>query len=433
MSQKPEPAFSKLAELDSEYKAFVDQNLKRNFIANFMHGMLGMTGFRLIYAPTFVPAYLALLTDSAFMVGLGVAMLTAGAIVSPIFGATQIEHLKRVMPKAVRIGTMMRVQMLGLALAGWFMEGNWRIAATLFFLLMLGVYTGSQRVVFQFLMAKVIPVTMRGRLQATRNLIGGAIAAVLSYWAGKHLIEANVFGNGYATTFMLSFVLTSMGLTLLYLLIKEPEGVRVRKASSVRQRLREMPLLIKDLNFRNFLVVQLAATAGRIAIPFCVIYAATKVEMSGEFLGLLTLAFLGADTVSNLIWGVFGDRKGFLIILVISILIWIASLLVILFSIEPWHFLVGYGGLGAARCAYMMATTTMVLEFGDTEDVPMRLACSTSVETTMATLAPLIGGVIAASFGFTPVFVLSILCLVLALVILVFGVRDPRSETLSLK
>ena len=55
----------------ADHARFVDANLKRNFRANFIHGVLGMTGFRLIYAPTIIPAYLMLLTGSAAAVGLG--------------------------------------------------------------------------------------------------------------------------------------------------------------------------------------------------------------------------------------------------------------------------------------------------------------------------------------------------------------------------
>ena len=53
-----------LAEREAEYDAFVAANLRRNFIAHFFHGMLGMTGFRLIYAPTFMPTYIHRLTGS---------------------------------------------------------------------------------------------------------------------------------------------------------------------------------------------------------------------------------------------------------------------------------------------------------------------------------------------------------------------------------
>lgn len=68
----------------ANHARFVDENLKRNFIANFIHGVLGMTGFRLMYAPTIIPAYLMMLTGSAAAVGLASALLQLGATISPI-------------------------------------------------------------------------------------------------------------------------------------------------------------------------------------------------------------------------------------------------------------------------------------------------------------------------------------------------------------
>ena len=56
----------------------------------------------------------------------------------------------------------------------------------------------------------------------------------------------------------------------------------------------------------------------------------------------------------------------------------------------------------------------------------MRLALSTTVETTMASLGPVLGGLIASFFGLVPVFIISLVSLVAALVILVSAVREPR-------
>lgn len=47
-----------LEEQEAEYDRFVWANLRRNYIGHYLHGMLGMTGFRLVNAPTFLPAYL---------------------------------------------------------------------------------------------------------------------------------------------------------------------------------------------------------------------------------------------------------------------------------------------------------------------------------------------------------------------------------------
>ena len=245
---------------DKENDRFVATNLRRNYLAHFSHGMFGMTGFRMIYAPTFVPAYLYLLTGSSVLVGLSQALQQVGAVLSPLLRASEIEDKKRILPNAMRNGTMMRVQLLGLALSGWFLPATWLVPATMLFLFLLGYYSGAQRVSFQMLMAKVIPLQKRGRLQGYRNLAGGGIAAALSWWAGSLLIEKNILGNGYATTFMLSFVLTSIGLAMLAFFIREPDNHRARPPMRLTDRLRELPGLLSEQNYRNFLIAQLLTT-----------------------------------------------------------------------------------------------------------------------------------------------------------------------------
>jgi predicted MFS family arabinose efflux permease len=263
-------------------------------------------------------------------------------------------------------------------------------------------------------------------LQAWRNLAGGAIAAGLSWWAGVYLIDPNVFGNGYATTFMVAFLLTSAGLLALYLVMREPGSPTVKAQMPVLDRIREFPILLADRDYRNFLIALVFATMGRIAVPFCIIHAGRQMEVDGAVIGLFSLAFLGADTVTNLIWGTLGDRYGFRFTFIGTVAVWLISLVAMIFAIAPWHFLLAFFGLGAAMSGNMMSVTTLVLEFGHRDDIPMRLALSTTAETTVATLGPLLGGLVAMAFGLIPVFSLAIASLAIALAVLVWAVREPR-------
>lgn len=405
---------------------FVHRNLKRNFSAHFVHGLLGMTGFRLVTAPTFVPAYLYLMTGSTFMVGLGQALQQAGAILSPMMGATQIERRRRVLSSAVWIGALMRLQLLGLALAGWLLGGSALVVSTLIFLFLFGFFMGSQRVAFQVLLAKVIPIQRRGTLQAWRNFAGGAVAALLSYWAGAVLVESNTLGNGYATTFFVSFVLTSLGLLVLAVLMREPAALKVKAKTTISRRLEQVSGLLEDRGYTYFLVAQTLTMAGRISIPFCIIFAGRQMELDGASIGLITFAFLGAETLSNLVWGAIGDRRGFRVIFIAAVLVWFSALTFLLVSTELWQFIVSFCGLGAAISGHRLAAMTMVLEFGEQEDIPMRIALSTTVETTMSTLGPLLGGIVSIYYGLEPIFVASLVFLGAAILVLLTKVDEPR-------
>jgi MFS family permease len=418
-----------LAVREAAYEKFVWDNLKRNYLGNYLHGMLGMTGFRLVNAPTFLPAYLHAVSGSNTIVGLGLALQQFGGVIAPIFTGAQVEHRKKVMPAAMWMGSLGRVAILCIALSGWFLKGPPLVSALLFFILMFGIFMGAQRVVFSLLMSKVIPLSRRGRLQAWRNATGGLIAAGLAYLAGQYIIGPNLFGNGYSTTFILAFVLTSLGLSALQILLREPEPPTTRTQARFRDRLREFPALIaQDRSYGFFLLVQMLATSARIATPFYILYVGHLMPLTGKVQGLLSLAFLGADTASNLVWGYLGDKTGFRLVLLLSIIGWVAATVLLLSVHSLPGIVAAFFVLGAAQAGYMMASQTMILEFGARDDLPMRIAVSATAESITATLGPLLGGAVADLFGYSVVFGASLGFLGAALLILIAAVREPRSR-----
>lgn len=418
-----------LAAREAAFDAFIWSNLRRNYTGNFVHGMLGMTGFRLINAPTFMPAYLHLVSGSNTIVGLGLALQQVGGVLSPLAAGTHLEHRVRIMPAAVLLGSLGRLAILGMALAGWFLADRVLTTTLLLFLFLFGVFMGAQRVAFTLLMSKVIPLSLRGRLQAWRNAVGGLIAAVLAYVSGRYLIGGDVLGNGYATTFILAFILTSAGLWFLQHQIREPEPPTVRAPARVRDRLRDVPALIAaDPAYRGFLLVQMLAASARIATPFYILYVGASMHLDGATLGLLSLAFLGADTVSNIVWGYLGDRSGFRLVLLLAVALWIASTVGLMVLHAPAMAFLAFFGLGAAQAGYMMAVNTMILEFGHRDDLPMRIGISATAEGVTATIGPLVGGAVADLLGYGFVFGASLGLLGAALALLVLAVRDPRAD-----
>jgi MFS family permease len=422
------PSDPELAE--AEYQRFIEKNLPRNFAAHFVHGMLGMTGFRIFNAPTFLPAFLHLITGSDALVGLGQSLQQLGGVVSPIIGAAQLEHRKRVLPVSMVMGTLMRIPIAGIALCAWFLRGGALVGSVMVFLLLLGLFQGAQGVAFQMLLAKVIPIRLRGRLQALRNVAGGQVSAGMAYLAGRYLIQNRVLGNGYATTFMLAFVLTSVGLSVLALLMREPEPPVVRPRARTLDRMREFPaLLAADRGYMFFMIAQTCATAGRIGAPFYILFARHVMPLSGENLGLVSLVLFEADSLSNMLWGMMGDRFGFRSSFILALAVWIAATVVLLAAPGPTLILVAFAGLGAAQAGFQMSSQTMVLEFGARADMPMRLGLSQTAQGFMNTIGPLAGGLVAVAFGYRPLFLTSMAFEALALVLLVTVVDEPRYRT----
>ena len=422
------------AEREAVFETFVRRNLKRNYAGHFLHGMMGMTGFRLVNAPTFVPAYLHVLSGSDVAVGLGLALQQLGGTVSPILGAAHIEHRRHVLPVSMVLGTLMRVQILGLALAGWFLHGRQLLVTVMIFLFLLGLFSGPQGVAFQFLLAKMIPIRWRGRLQGWRNMTGGLIAALLSFFAGKYLVGRNLFGNGYGTTFLVAFVLTSLGLTAFRILVKEPEPPTLRPKVPVGDRMRDLPAMLRDNPaFLYFMIARTFAIASRIAAPFYIIYASRTVSLSGATIGVLSFAYLIADTVANIVWGYLSDRSGFRSTFVTALVFWIAATLLLMNAHSLPLIFLAFFGLGAANSGYQMSAQNIVFEFGRPDDMAMRLALSNTAEGVMSALGPLLGGIIAANLGYHAVFWVAIVCEAIALALLLMFVEEPRKRRLELE
>lgn len=413
---------------ENAFQHEVRGSLRRNYLAHLAHGLFGQTGMRLINAPTFLPAYIFALSGSDVIVGLARASQYLGMFLSPIVGATLIEARRRVLPVAFLSGGLMRVMILGLALGGLFLLPPWPLVTAIGFLGLFGVFLGIQGVVFNTLVAKVIPVDVRGRLVGLRNALAGVTAFGVAQYAGRELIEGNALGNGYAATFLLAFALTSFGLAML-VFVREPEAPEVRDAARVIDRLRDLPALLRsDPGFTHYFIARALGVMGRMGMPFYVIYASGRIEVGGAQLGDLTGAFVLAMSVGNLGWGVLADRSGFRSVFIAALLVWIASALLLMQASDYWGLLAVFGGLGVGLGGFQMSAQNLALEFGSRRNLPMRIAVANSASDLVAALGALAGGLLAAAFSYVAVFWIGIAFQCAALVLVVMRVDEPRDR-----
>jgi MFS family permease len=424
--QEPE---DDLQTAEGNYQAEVDQNLRRNFIAHLGHGMLGQTGFRLVNAPTFTPAYILMLSDgSQFMVGLALSLQSLGMFLTPLLGATLIEHRKKVLPMGFLIGGAMRLAVLGIGVSGLLAPPSTALYLVCLFLFLMGVFSGMQGVVFNYLMSKVIPVKKRGRLTGLRNFLAGITSSIVAYLGGHYFIGENPGVLGYSETFLLAFLLTSLGLLML-LGVREPQPPVVKSRSSLLDRLGQLPELLRsDPAFTRYFMARAVATLGRMATPFYILYAGEEVGLTGFILGILTLAFTMSGTVSNIVWGYIADRTGFRYTFLLSIAIWVISTLILLFSSDIVLMVLVFVGIGASFQGFQNSAQNLTLEFGHREDLPIRIAVANTAQELAGTIGPFAGGIIASIYSIHAVFITSVMFLAIGGVLVYKYVPEPRSR-----
>ena len=412
---------------EKSYHDAVWRNLRRNYSAHLAHGLLGQTGFRLINAPTFIPAYVYSLSGSDLAVGIARGLQYFGMFLSPILGATLIEHRRRVLPVGFLVGGAMRIQILGIALAGFLLPEFWALFAVCAFLGFFGFFLGMQGVIFSYLISKVIPVQRRGLLLGLRNTLSGITAAAVAYFGGMVLVRENAFGDGYSATFALAFILTALGLAMLAF-VREPEPPEVLEPARLKDRLRDLPALLReDRAFTLYFLARALATMGRMAVPFYFLYGMSLVAVpEGTALGVLTLSFLASQTCTSLLWGWIADRAGFRLVFLLSLAVWVFAAVLLMHSADLMMLSVSFFIVGAGLGGFMLSSQNMVLEFGTREGLPMRIALANSGAELMGAVGPILGGILAAAFSYAPVLWVAIGFKLAAIVLVLAFVDEPR-------
>jgi MFS family permease len=415
---------------EAAFRTEVRGNLRRNYLAHLSHGLLGQTGMRLVNAPTFVPYYISILAGFDAAAGIARGLQYLGMFLSPVLGATIIEHRRRVLPVGFVIGALMRVQVLGLALAGLLLPAPWPLFTAGLFLALFGFFLGIQSVVFNFLVSKVIPVERRGVLMGLRNALAGLTASAVAVYAGA-LVARNALGNGYAATFLLAFGLTSAGLLML-LFVREPASPQVREPSRVRERLRQLPALLRsDRAFTRYFLARAMATFGRMAAPFYVLYARDQVGLGGQQLGEISGAFILAQSFSPLLGGVIADRRGFRFVFLVALSTWMLAVLLLMNTESEAGLVIVFAALGAGFGGFQMSAQNLVLEFGSQRDLPMRIAVANSASELVAAFGAIAGGLLTLVVSLPTLFWTAIGFQAAALAIVLFFVDEPRNRRAS--
>jgi len=233
-------------------------------------------------------------------------------------------------------------------------------------------------------------------------------------------------GNGYAALFLLAFVITTLGL-FAFAMTREPESAIVRERENILESFSALPGLLRDNPaFARFFMVAAMASFGRMAMPFYILYAGSRMHISGVLLGSLTTMWMLTSTACNLVWGSVADQHGYRIVMVLTLAIWTLAHVELLLANGIIGILAFFIMIGTAVGGFNQARQNLVLELGADEDIPLRVATSNMAVNAIGAIGPLLGGAIAATVGYPAIFMLCVAIQLVALVTLIGFVPEPR-------
>jgi MFS family permease len=407
----------------------IRQNFRFNFIVNIGDVALYMFGYSFISPAAILPLYLAHFTQNPIILGLIPFIGTVGFLVPQLFSSNLIERapIKKYYP--FNIGLVLeRLPIFLMAPVTFLFAGKYPITTLILILLLYTWHStgaGFIMVGWQDMIAKIIPVEKRGRFFGYSNFIGN-IAGILGASAIAWMLVNFSFPDGYVIAFSCASV--CLLISWLFLgLTREPPDTISKPVISNREYFKTLPLVIQsNPNFRNFLFSQIIAAFGGMAGGFIMVYALQKWDIPDGQAAAYGIVLLVGQSIANLAFGYLADRKGHKINLEIALIFNVAAFLMALLATTPGWFFVVFMLRGISMAASFVSSMSFPLEFSEPKDRPTYIGLASTIPGVAGAVAPILGGILASTLGYTVLFSTSIVIGLAALSTLHWIVRDPR-------
>lgn len=410
----------------------VEINYRWNFIVNALDISFYTLAMNMISQSTILPLLVNELTSSKVAVGMIPAIFSLGFLLPQLLTAGYTEGLKRKKPFIVLwSGTLERLPYLVIGgLVFFFAKSSpvFTLVAMYLLLLTAAGTGGALSPAWYDMIAKVIPVTRRGVWMGVGNGVGALMAVAGAGLAGW-LLATLPFPNNFAACFLAASGAHVFSLGFLAL-CREPASETVKHHAGLRDYFKKLPAVLRrDRNYQVFLIARSVMNLGMMASGFYILFGSEHYQLSGAMVGGLTAVLVGSQAVMNPLLGIVGDRHGHKLVLVLSSFLTGAACLVALlapFQEALWAVFFIYG---AAVAGDSVSGFSIIVEFCPPEDRPTYIGLTNTLLAPIRSLAPILGGWLAAQMGYSPLFIAAAGFSMLGAVMLALWLREPRKNT----
>ena len=409
------------------------KDLKHNFIVNLGDG--GFFGFGVGFTSytTVIPLFIATMTSSATLIGLIPAIHNMGWQLPQLLIARRISRMTRIKPYVLAMTIQERLPILGLAIVALLLPkiGN-TTALILSFLLLVwqGLGSGLTANAWQILISKVIPGEILATFFGAQSAVANLLASIGALGAG-FLLSRLKPPFDFASCFFITSGLYVISWFFLRMTRETPQERSSPDANLLPLWHDITGILKSDLSFRNFLISRFFSQFGMMAFAFYTVFAVKQLGMTTVQGGIMTSILMITQVVMNPLLGRLSDKWSRKWVLVLGTLSTAGSaILALLIKDLNWFSLV-FILTGVASTAFWTIGITISLEFGDESQRPTYVGMANTLISPATILAPLIGGVLADGFGYATTFITSSVVAIIAGIILILLVHDPRVKRSS--
>lgn len=411
------------------------RHLRHNLIFNVADGTFWLFGMAFVSTTTILPVYVSHLTDSAVVIGLAPALESLGWYLPQIIVAPFIEGLTRVKPFVVTVAFFERVLLLviGLSIAAFpaSAAGGSNFPLLVFFVI-LGIrmfVSGVNALPWQEMIARVIPARQRGSFFAAQRFFGG-IAGLLGAAAAGATLSLVPYPLNYMLCFVFAFAASMLSWLAISRTIEPRQKIGVHR-EHISSYWRELPgILQHDRNLGMYLAARSLGNLGTMATAFFAVHAIHDLRLGDDQAAAFTAILLGSNIIGSAIWGWIGDKWGQKLVLVVSSLLFALALGAALLQDGVLAYYVVFMLTGTANAGLLISDLAVVLEFSPAERRPAYMGIARGWLGPWIGLAPLLGGVLLAVYGYDFLVVVSLILTVFGLILVAAGVKEPRYQNI---
>jgi MFS family permease len=410
--------------------AFVRAQLRRNFVALGADFALFLVALSFASQTTVLPAFAVHLGAPNLVIGAIPAVMTSGWLLPSLFAAGHTASLARRLPFVLRYTVWERVPFLVLALTAFTLAERapgLAITALLLSLIAITAVGGVLMPAWMDVVGRTIPTEVRGRffaLWSTLASVGGLAGSFVT----AHVLATVPPPAGFGVCFLVGAVFMALSYAAL-LATREPLVLRPASPTSLGRYLSGMPaLLAGDRNFSWFLAARALGIVGSMAAAFYTVYALGVHRATGWHVGLFTAFLYAGQVLGNAAFGWIADRAGHRLVILAGIVAMVAANGVALTASGLTAFAATFALVGLYHAAGNVSNQNVLLEFAPGIDTrPTYIGLGNTTVAPVALVAPILGGLLADTWGFERVFALAGAAGAAASVVLVARVRDPRA------
>lgn len=408
----------------------VEANFRWNFTVNALDITFYTLAMNLISQSTILPLLITRLTDSKIAVGAIPAIINMGFLLPQLFTARHAETLKRKKPFIIfwsAIGERIPYLLMGLVVLFFAQSAPGLTLAAIYLLLLVTTGAGGALTPYWYdLIAKVIPVQRRGLWSGVGFGLGALMGIAGGALAGRFLSDLP-----YPSSFAMCF-LAAAGFQVVswacLALNREPESAAVKQGVGLREYFRALPaLLARDRNYQVFLVCRTVIGLSSMAAGFYIVFGSERFTLTGAQVGGLTAVLVGAQALMNLLLGMLGDRRGHKVVLVLGAFAASLSALAALLTTSLAGLWLVFILLGTSLASEAVSAFNIIIEFSPPEDRPTYIGLTNTLLAPVRIIAPILGGLLAAQFGYPVLFAASLASGAAGGIMLAVWLKEPRA------